>query len=128
MLDLKQEDVAKKLKTSRSNWNKYENGTQTLNADLIEKLREIYNLSVHWLFTGQGPMLIDIENSGIGLDEALEFLDTNKLFDEQEKNFKLRLEYYEKHPEELEKINKIIKLHDEFNEKVNEILNKKPKK
>lgn len=61
---LNQEKFAKSVGVSQSVISKYLAG-RTLDADLIIKLKDVYNVNPTWLLTGEGGMFLDkADNAG----------------------------------------------------------------
>jgi len=123
-LGLSQEKIAKKLGIDQSNYSKYEKAKLSLDADMIEKLRTHFDISVHWLFTGEGPMIIKI--SGKANEELVQIID--RIIDlesgdpEKEKEFLvLVLNFFDKYPEHREKFLTAAKLQEEYHKKLDAI-------
>lgn len=125
-LGLSQEKIGEKLGIDQSNYSKYEKGKLTIDVILIDKLRELYNLNINWLFTGNGPMLMELDNLGPGWDELPAFSAAYDNADEAE--FQTIIDYFEKRPNEKQKIQQIWALQDKYQKNLNKILKKDKKK
>lgn len=65
--DLRQEDVAKILKTSKQTYGRYENGTRKLSIEDLKTLCEFYNVSADYIIgiTDKQKPITNIRNNVI---------------------------------------------------------------
>jgi transcriptional regulator with XRE-family HTH domain len=61
-IGLNQNDLAEHMGCGRSNISLIENGKNFPSGNILIALKSKYNVSLDWLFSGQGPMFIEAEN------------------------------------------------------------------
>ena len=61
-LSLTQEQFAKKIDLSRSNYASAETGAVTLTERNIKRISKEFNVSESWIRTGEGEMVINVES------------------------------------------------------------------
>jgi phage repressor protein C with HTH and peptisase S24 domain len=59
-LKLTQEDIAKRLDITQGNYTKYENGQLRFSLENIQKISQIWNVSLNWLINGEGEMFNEL--------------------------------------------------------------------
>lgn len=81
-LNLSKKDFSKMLGFTQQAYNNYSKGKRDLQINHLYKLHELYNISIDWLLTGKGSMIISNNNKLIlkeTIIKNLEILNENQL-------------------------------------------------
>lgn len=74
-------DFSQKLEITEQAYNNYSKGKRNLQAENIQKLKQLFNISIDWLFTGEGNMYS--YNQG-NIDYKKEILNNLELLNENQ--------------------------------------------
>lgn len=74
-------DFSQKLEITEQAYNNYSKGKRNLQAEHIYKLKQMFNISIDWLFTGEGNMYtFDVNN----IDYKNEIINNLELLNENQ--------------------------------------------
>ena len=93
-LRLAQQEVAAELEISHSYLSEIESGSAKANPAILIQLMTLYNINIEYLFTGEGPMIIEepeseprsefsLDNSCVESVDKLNWLIKNSIFAQQ---------------------------------------------
>lgn len=71
-LKINQQEMSEKLGYKQSNYSKIERGERNVNSELMLKLKELYNINLNWLISGEGSLFEKVQNGEIITEDNMD--------------------------------------------------------